>query len=642
MSETANPRALSDKEASRLAIVSAGIVDVRRDVYQLVRYVQSKGLVRTVRGNQIPKTAARQLAKVLSYTGESAALEEDRFGYWSNDVSHIARKLGIVAFDTEGVYAGYSSTEPSFPDNEIEVQKKAWRDYLKTSPLAKEKAILDVLLNTAENEFFQRATLVDGERFDMRGCATGPAGKMKLHAVRRGLLKFLASLQPDVWYECRDVVEVLQDRLPHLILDPGNREPDAESHQRLRKWEYGGYGRRDKKSGKKPSTTLEDIYTNFREYPPGSSRYSGKERQITSKSSDAFHLVEGRYLEFFLCEIPYICGFVDLAFRKPRDRHGLNVSPPLERLRAFRLTNRFFQIMQADTDFNDVKVTVLPTFEVLVEASSYPDVALDTLAPFTTLVREDGPIHRLRLEKKKVVAVAAQEVKTPPACQVLEKLSGSPLPENVVVEVASWSERGEKVTIYDGFGLLEINAGKGIETRADGALGREQLLQEIHDLVEDKGLKDFAVVRNPKRIFERLEEKHHVPIRVKHGDEALVSCTGQLGHAAKAAKRPTATKRVLRQSVKVHLHSEDLVGFRASDVSVLKALHDSLKNEARTCVVVSTDLLVLSATALPKLRAAIRRLSDRFDVAVDRSADGARSDLSSTVSLPSSGMSNSP
>jgi hypothetical protein len=65
--------------------------------------------------------------------------------------------------------------------------------------------------------------------------------------------------------------------------------------------------------------------------------------------------------------------------------------------------------------------------------------------------------------------------------------------------------------------------------------------------------------------------------------------------------------------VAVRLEAEDLVGYRASDAGLLTALEEALRGEARTCVLAG-DLLVVSAAALPRLRAALKKLKDRFAV----------------------------
>jgi len=600
-------KTLSDARVERLDRFPVAGVDLRRDLYQLVRYVEERGLVRTKRGNAIPKTVARRLAKLLSYTEESKAVEEDGCGFWSDFVSYVAKVMGLVTFDTEGVYLGYSSTEPSYPDNEIKVNKKAWRTYLDKTPLKKEHALLDACCRLTKNEFFHRATLIDGERFDRFGSATGPAGAMDLPRIRRDLLQFFATnLEPGRWYEMRDVVALLEVLQPHLILDPDTREPEAASRRRLRDWQWG-HGRKKKRPAK-PKSSLKDIYTNFREYGGGEERWDHRsKRQITSRTADAFRRVEGRYLEYFLSEIPYICRFVELAFRPGTDRHGLDVSPELERLRAFRLTSRFFQVIGNDAELDRVKVTVLPTFEVLVEAPSYPDVILQALAPYTCEIDEDGPIHRLRLEQRKVVEAAARDPKAPSVTQVLEKLSGTPVPENVAVESSCWSKRGDKVVFYQGFGLLEL----------DGESERQAVLEDVGELVADDRLDRFVLVREPERVFSRLEERLHVPIRVKHKRRAFTRCAGRLG-AASEGEEPKRKKRGTRtKATPVRLKAEDLVGYRASDASLLPVLQEMLRLQTGTCVMADENLLVVSARDLPRVRAALRRLADRFEVTLE-------------------------
>jgi len=612
MSPPNKPRTLSSAQLAELEILPAGVVDLRRDLYQFVRYVQDKGLVRTKRENAIPKSTARRLAKLLSYSQEAEAVEEDGCGFWSDQISRLARELRLVAFDTKGIYQGYSSSAPSFPDNAITVDKNAWQAYLSQTALQKERAILEAQLRMTGNEFFHAATLVGGDRFDTFGRATGPAGAMVLPRVRQGLLKLLAGLEPDRWYATRGVVELLQQSAPHLILDPQTREPDAASQRQLREWEFERRrGTRGKHKGNKPQTkpevALEDIYTNFRERAVTGKQidYRSK-RQISSMTQDAFFRVEGRYLEFFLSEIPYRCGFVELATRRPGDPCGLDVSPAFERLPAFRLLPRFFQVMREDAELDRVKLTVLPTFEVLVEAPSYPEQILDTLEPYTTLVREDGPIHRLRLEQRKVVQVAALDPEARPLAAVLEDLARSPLPENVAAELGCWSRHGEKVVFYEGFGLLEL---------VGAADQRKAVLGSLGALVQEDGPAGFAIVRDPSRAFGRLEDELHVPLRVKHRAMAFVSCAGRLsaaGRAPAAAARPARPAPARVQEVR--LESEDLVGYRASSTALLTALHEALRAEARTCLLVDGDLLVLSAAALPLLRATLRRLSGRFDV----------------------------
>ncbi len=580
-------------------------VDLRRDLYRFVRYVEERGhpgggqakpLVRTRRQNLIPKTHARRLARLLSYSGEAEAVASR----WTERISEVARALGLVSYDTEGTYMGYTSTEPSFPDNEIRVDRAAWRAFLAQSPRDKETKLLDVLLRTTRSEFFYPATLFPGEEvFTTWGSRTGPISRTDLSAVRRHLLELLSSLEAGVWYQLPSLVEHLGKQAPHLIFDPRARKPSAVAH-RLR---YKG-------KTPPPEITLEDLYTGFHERKPGQWDHG---QRVKSQSRRAFQRVEGRYLEFFLREIPYLCGFVELGYRPADDPHGLDVVPPLERLRGFRLAPRFFQLLGGDPAFDEVRLKVLPSFEVLLEAASWPEVLLEEdLAPFCSVIAEERPLVRLRLEKKKVIAATAQAPERKAPAELLRGL-GAHLPGNVAAELAGWSRRGEKVVFYQGCGLLEIAEGAPESRRKEvlAALGELAEGDPPHGLPR-RGINEtqFVVVRQPDRAFERLEQAHLVPQRLEHREAAFVSCGGRL--AAPDAPRRDAKKD--RAATKVRLERLDLVGLRASDPALLAALEEALRGKAPVCALAGDGLLAISASALPALRAALRRLADRFEI----------------------------
>jgi len=610
MSAPAGLPALPEHEVRALEVLPSRPVNLRRDIYKFVEYVQSSGLRRTHRGNAIPKAAAGKLARLLSYRDEPAIVEQSGTGYWSDYVSHVARRMGLVAFSTEGVYKGYSSTSPSFPENDVLVQDKAWEAYLAKTPRQKERMILDALIEGAPNEFFHRSTLVNGEVFSSWGSATGPASKMKLTHIRRKLLELLARLKPDVWYEMPGLVEFLRSEQPSLILDPATRDPEAKSAEALRKWEYEVKWGNKRKNPPKPETTPEDIYVNFREHSPEAEewkRYArGTGKQITSRTPGAFHRVEGRYLEWFLREIPYIAGFVDLAYQPAKDPHGRDVVPEFERLRAFRLTPFFFMFMKGEPAIEQVKVTVLPNFEVLVEAPSYPEIALAELSSCCVMLGEDGPVHKLRLDRKTAVETAASGRAGRQAAQVLAALSGRPLAPNVQTELDAWTGHAEKLILFDDeLGLIEIRAEQSERTRVVAELGK---------LVVDDKADGFVIVRDPRQAFQRLEERHRVPIRVAHPEAHFAS--GGVFENEQAPVPPVAAS-TKEPPLHTSLKSEDLVGYRCPERSLLVALHEILHKDAATCLLAggeAEEMLILSAAAIPRLRGALRRLSGRYKI----------------------------
>jgi hypothetical protein len=127
----------------------------------------------------------------------------------------------------------------------------------------------------------------------------------------------------------------------------------------------------------------------------------------------------------------------------------------------------------------------------------------------------------------------------------------------------------------------------------------------------------WALLRGPDVAFQRLERGEHVPRRVRHPAGSFATAgAGKLGRATRKKRSKGKTRKKTR--TKARLESEDLIAYRSSCTPLLDALHDGLRaEEARTCLRVGDDLLLLSAAALPALREVVRALSDRFEVTID-------------------------
>ena len=599
-----NVRTLAEADVAGLTIHRAGAVDIRRDIYQVITFIRANGLTRSYRENNIPKTSARKLAKLVSYASEADHVETEGLGYWSDTVLDIARSLGLCTYDVEGSYAGYTSSEPSFPDNVVEVDEDAWQAWMSSPAHVTERRILSALTETWPSELFHYATLLATEPFSAFGSATGPASRMKLPAIRSKLLELLSELPPDRWVETSSFVEQLRRAAPTLILDPATRQPTYESRTALDRWEWN-WGKRatHRKKGEtpppKPAIELEDIYCNFKEVSASEGRWSSKGTQITSKDPNAFARVEGRYIEWFLCEIPYLSNFVDLAYRPDSDPHGTDLLPRFERLRAFRVTPRLRQVLAGDPSLDRIQVTALPNFEIVIDAASYPCRAVSALAPITKLLVEDGPVIRMRIDRKTVIKRAAESPDAPSAGQILKDLCGGRLPGNVATEIDAWEGHAEKLTLYEAHGLVELTGDETLRKRAAAALG---------SLVEEQCGSGFLVVGDADKAFRSLYGGDLVPRRVDHPSHAL------LGAAAPPTKR-ARTKKVAKPRIAGELRSEDLVGYRSTEPALLAALRDELSAADVGYLLADGGFLLLFPSAsLPKVRAAIRRLSERFDV----------------------------
>lgn len=100
--------------------VATELPDLRRDLHVFVDYVRARQIKRSHRGNALSKADAKRLARLLPDQDAVREVDEEGSSAWIAFVDDIALGLGFVHYDTKGQYAGYTSQEPSFPDNYIE------------------------------------------------------------------------------------------------------------------------------------------------------------------------------------------------------------------------------------------------------------------------------------------------------------------------------------------------------------------------------------------------------------------------------------------------------------------------------------------------------------------------------------------
>ncbi|MBI5535670.1 MAG: hypothetical protein HY898_23265 [Deltaproteobacteria bacterium] len=583
---------LPDRAVASLEHRLASQLDLRRDLYLLVEFVRREGLKRSYRNNAIPKGPALKLAKLLSWAPEAESVQRNNEGGWSDIVSRVARELGLVSFDIKGRYAGYSSSEPSFPDNEIVVDDKRMAEWVASEPLAKERAILDKLVEITPSEFFHSSSVfTDFDRFDSFGCAVGPASRIHLPSVRNALLKMLADLPAGVWLPMAGWIEHVKATAPRLILSPElQRRP-------LSDWEE-----KTRKLGRRIDNEIEELYSNFREHE-GKWGTGDKRHQLTAKTPDVFVRVEGRYLQYFLQEIPVLCSFVDLAMA-PRKVGKDALSPSLESVRAFRLSPRLRQVVHGDPEIQKVRVTVLPNFDVHVEAQSWPDRELAALDPLCVMLKEDPPTYQLHIDRKKVLGFVASNPEAPPVKLALERMSCRPLPDNVAGELESWCGHAEKLTIFEGVALVELRGPEAAQVRS-----------ELGALVAEDRAKGFVLARNPAQTIAVLEQRQRVPTVVRHSAGRFGVCEGPLGSPLPQPKRapaPAAPRRV-------ELVMEDLVGYRSEDADALTALHKAMAQAGSACQLLDRGkLLLVRAEDLASFRSMLKRLDDKLDVQIER------------------------
>ena len=152
------------------------------------------------------------------------------------------------------------------------------------------------------------------------------------------------------------------------------------------------------------------------------------------------------------------------------------------------------------------RVIVTPSFDVHVHAETYPAGVLSELVPLCEMVSEDTSIV-LKLNKQKVAAARAADPELD-AADLLQALSGSELPANVARELSAWSEHGEKFVLFADCSLLEA----------------DEDLQAADPFTVECLAPGIRIVHSPDKLFDELERREIMPLRVKHGSQAFHRC----------------------------------------------------------------------------------------------------------------------
>jgi hypothetical protein len=493
--------------------------DLRKDLHVFACYCHDNEIKRAHRDNSLPKVHLTRLAKMMA---NSQLIEDVKLAgssHWIDLVDRLNLELGFIDYATEGIYAGYSSTTESYPDNYIDFLDKTYDQYLNQSLQEQEEQILQALVDEVDpcrSEFFANHPLSTLNRFSSFGCATGTVKYINFPKIRSYLLELIANCRAGVWYRTDSLIAYLKNHNPYFLIS--------------------------KKIPFKKSEYTKDRYHNFHEAKP-EDRYA--RFRVRENSKDRFERVEGRFVERFLEGIPLAMGYVDVAYAAEKD----TVSPSINKLQAFRVTDR--GACALNQAIEEVDITLLPNYEIHIDSLFYPARQLSRLMELCDVVHEDTHTV-LKLAKKKVIKQHAAD-KGLNLIDLFKELGIRAIPENVKKEFAAWAGHADNFVLYQGFGLLEGKMDKDTVSR----FAAVSIAADAH------------IVRQPKKLFEHLEQAQKVPTYVKHSDRAFKSLgdTVQSKFSDKnRTKKPGARKKrrfTLKRTVHLILELPDKAMFEA-------------------------------------------------------------------------------
>ena len=504
---------LTQADIDELNVVS-NQCDLRHDLHSYVEYMQNRDVKRLHRSNALNRSDSKRLAKLMSDSYAVEEVEANGHSDWINYVDRLALLFKFTNYDTEGRYMGYTSSGPSFPDNYIDVNTKKYAEFVGLPLIEQEKKLLDVLVKNyrdGKNEFYSTSVLGRLSGFSTRGSAVGIMPGLDFSSVRRFLIEVLQSCTPGVWYTTASLIRYLKEHHPFFLI------PENPEYQHKHYEEKGRYG-------------------NFQEHKD---RW-GTGIQILESDTDAFLRVEGRFVERFLEGLPFILGYIEVAYSEAEYKGLL---PGMNQLLAFRVNDMFLHVMSGD--LIEPKVTVQPNFEVHVESELYPVQILAQLTKLADVVTKDRT-NILKLQKKKVLTQLSERVDFD-VIKLLEKMSGQKLPQNVRIELDEWVGASEAFTLYENVVLLE------------GAPN----LPEIDEFTIESITPAIKIVHSPDRLFAHLLQKELIPLRIKHRSSDLTPLPAgadtvfprQDLSVSKSKARAKAKKRVaIKREVRITFH----------------------------------------------------------------------------------------
>ena len=452
--------------------ISTNSFDLRKDLHVYVNHVRERRIKRSVRENKIPKGDAKRIAKLLSDPEAPGEVDEWGASDWVGFIDELSLALGFIGYDRDGVYQGYTSAEPSFPDNYIEFNEQAYKKFIALPLQKQEQTLFDTMVGdySGENNEFIRGTVFGQlNRFSRWGCATGVFPYLEFDNARNFLFNCLKSYPAGIWYDTASWVRYLKKAHPFFLIP---QKP---------KYKYKG----DDKQGR---------YGNFLERDTKSDR----RKAISEKTCDAFERVEGRFVERFLEGIPLTLGYVDVAYgvqTNPGQR------PSLGRLKGFKVNGRFLRFQ--NRQIPEPRVMIQPNHEIHVESECYPAAMIDRLVLFSDLV-STGKICIFKLNRKKAVQYLAGD-EAANLKKILGDLAENAIPANIVAELDEWAGHSETFILYEGFGLIEGNP-----------------LPSFLKTFEVESLSGgLRLVHSPDALFSKLEMNEQVPVLVTHRSNTL-------------------------------------------------------------------------------------------------------------------------
>lgn len=486
--------------------IESNICDLHYDIAQYIKYIKNRNVKRSSKNNLLLKGDVVRLSKLMSgqELGSNDFQAEDF--HYPSFIDSISYAMDFVNFDVTSRY--YDST---FPENYITIKGNNYQQHINTPLQEQEEKILNLLNSKGsrdENEFVCQSPLGILDHF--RSYNIGDiVNTIDFTKVRLFLFDLLSNLEVNTWYSVKSFIEYLKFHHPYFLIP---RQPEII---------------------KTKSYMQKDLFDN--RYAGFSDAYEHKNYQLDTSYKDIFERVEGRYIERFLEFIPFLLGYIELAYNSgDLKKHR----PTIGRLGAFRITPRFFNLI--NKNIQEPKIVVQPNFEISIESDIYPVSIMSQLESIGHLIKKDI-LSQIKLDKNKVIQKVAKEQDFDPI-KYLSSIISSILPTNVQTELEEWCIHSDAFILYNNAGILESSF-KFPNTE-------KFITQQIN--------KKFDIVKDSQGLIDELEYNQTIPIKkIKHKDNKFLELSGEYNSII--AKSTKLNKKASDNLEKINLDRFNLI-----------------------------------------------------------------------------------
>ena len=432
--------------------------DIHEYIYKYIDYISTKSIKRGIRENILMKSDVNRLSKLMPIDKFKDVNPSLISNDYPNFLDILLYDMGFITYkkDTEdSIYNSYG-----YENNYIKLKSSNYKEHIDLTLQEQEELVTNYLISNysgKNNEFAkdspvghltsfndERYYYYDYDRFR----------KLNFKNAREFLLQFISKLKIDCWYSIESLIYYMEANYKNFLFP-------------------------------------KDLRKDYKKI------YEKNTRDSKNIELDGFIKVEGKYIKRFLEYIPFLMGYVDLAYRfKSSNQFTANY----DQLLAFKPTTKLLHYF--NKSIKEAKITVQPNFEISIESEIFPAQIMSTLYSIGKVIKNDV-ITQIKIEKNMMLQKVAKDSSFNPI-EYLREISRAELPNNLQIELREWIKQSDSFVLYENMHLFESSSE----------------FASVKNITVDSINKNFNIIKNSNELYHLIEEDEEMPVKkVTHRDD---------------------------------------------------------------------------------------------------------------------------